>query len=190
MQTNRLYFAGLLAYCAAWPVQAADFEIALSQETASLELIADSDIVGVGGADLLFGLLFNEDDDIMGSLGMLAYGVPAGEQPFSFGLGGKIYYVSLDQADASASALALGATAKYHIPGNMPMAFGGELYFAPGITSFQDADQFLDFRLRYDIDILPSATGFLGYRLTTVDFEAGGDYDIDDNVHLGIRIQF
>ncbi len=190
MQVRQLLFA-MVAWGIALSSQAADFDIALSEETASLELIADSDVVGVGGADLLLGLFFNEDDDYMGSLGMLAYGAPAGgEQPFSFGLGGKLYYAAIDKPDANVSALALGVTTKYHIPGNMPMSLGAELYFAPGITSFQDADQFLDARIRFSIDVLPSAAAFIGYRLTTVDFEEGGDVDLDENLHLGIRIQF
>ncbi len=190
MQVRHILFA-IVAWGVALSSQATDLDIALSEETASLELIADSDIIGVGGADLLVGLFFNEDNDYMGSLGMLAYGVPAGdEQPFTFGLGGKLYYIGIDKPSASASALALGATTKYHIPGNMPMAFGAELYFAPGIVAFQDADQLLDFRVRFSIDILPSAAGFIGYRMTTVDFEAGGDRDIDEKIHLGIRIQY
>jgi len=175
--------------------QATDFDIALSAETASFELTADSGSVGAGGADLLLGLFFNEDSDVMGSLGMLAYGVPAGEQPFTFGLGGKLYYASIDQPNSDVSALALGGTTQYHIPGNMPMILGAELYFAPGITSFQDADQLLDLRLRFSIDILPSAAAFIGYRLTAVDFVEGrdekeDDHDLDENIHLGIRIQF
>ena len=190
MHRWRAFFA-MVTIGVCWSSEAADFDIALSEETASLELIADSDVVGVGGADLLLGLFFNEDDDYMGSVGMLAYGLPAGpEQPFSFGLGGKLYYASIDEPDASASALALGATTKYHIPGNMPMAVGAELYYAPGIVSFQDADQLLDFRIRFSIDVLPSAAGFIGYRLTTVDLEGGGDHDLDEKIHLGIRVQF
>lgn len=190
MLIRQLPFA-IVALALTLTTQAEDFDIALSEETASLELIADSDVVGVGGADLLLGLLFNEDNDYMASLGLQAYGTPAGEQqPFSFGLGGKLYYASIDKPDADVSALALGVTTKYHIPGNMPMALGAELYFAPGITAFHDADQFLDFRARFSIDVLPGAAGFIGYRLTTVDFEAGGDRDIDENIHLGIRFQF
>ncbi len=195
MQVRPFFFAIMILGASGSP-QAAEFDIALSEETASLEWITNSDGIGAGGADLLLGLFFNEDDDYMGSLGMLAYGMPAGdEQPFSFGLGGKLYYAVIDKPDANVGALALGATAKYYIPSNMPMAFGAEFYFAPGITSFQDADQFLDFRARFSIDVLPSASGFIGYRLTTVDFESDGDHglddhDLDENIHLGIRIQF
>jgi len=190
MQVRQLLFA-MVALGAMFSSQAGDFDIALSEETASLELIADSDIVGVGGADLLFGLFFNENDDYMGSLGIQAYGVPAGEgQPFSLGLGGKLYYAAIDKPNLRVSALGLGATLKYHIPSNMPMALGLEFYYAPGITSFQDADQLFDIRTRFSIDVLPSAAAFIGYRFTTVDFEAGGGHDLDERIHLGIRIQF
>lgn len=172
-------------------VQAADLELALSGASAAAEIYVDSGVIASGGADIRFSGLFNEDDDVMGSLGLVVRGTPAGRQPFSFGLGGQIYLVNLEDADLSVSALALGGSYKYFIPANMPVALGLELFYAPGITTSGDADSFMDFRARAEIDLLPSATIFAGFRSVTTELEGtSDDYEIDDNFHVGIRVQF
>ena len=170
--------------------QASEFELALSKDSAAINILNDSDVIGSGGAELSIGALYNEADDVMGHIGLLVRGVPAGEQPFSFGLGGRLYFASLDQPDASIGALALGAGGRYLIPGNIPMAVGADIYYAPGITTFSDADDLLDIKIRFEADVLPSATAFIGYRNVVANLENGPSYDIDENVHLGIRILF
>lgn len=194
--TKRFHFAQT-AFIASIPVlalssqtQAAELELALSNETAAAELIADSSSIASGGADLRLGLLFNEEDDILGNAGLIVRGAAVGERPMAFGLGAALYYGGVDIADAKVGALALGFGLKYVFPGNTPVALGGDLFFAPDITSFSDSDGLLDFRLRAEIDVLPSATAFVGYRGINVELSNGTDYDIDENVHLGIRFQF
>ncbi|HBS27095.1 MAG TPA: hypothetical protein DD827_08225 [Gammaproteobacteria bacterium] len=171
-------------------LQAAELELALSNETAAAELIVDSSSIASGGADLRLGLLFTEDDDYLTSAGLLVRGAAVGERPIAFGLGAVLYYGNVDGVDANVGALALGFGLKYVIPGNTPIGLGGEFFFAPDITSFGDTDQLLDFRLRAEIDVLPSATAFIGYRGINAELSGGGDYDIDENIHLGIRFQF
>lgn len=184
------WFTGLVLCLAAATVSAAEFEIALSKDTAAIDILNDSDILGSGGAELSIGGLYNDADDILGHIGLLVRGVPAGEQPFSFGLGGRLYFAKIDEPDASAGALALGAGLRYLIPGNIPMAVGGDIYYAPGITAFSDADEMYDMKIRFEADVLPSATAFIGYRNVMVSIEDGPNYDIDEDVHVGIRILF
>ncbi len=169
--------------------QAADLELALSSDTANLEVLTDSEMIGVGGADLSFAGFFNDNDDYMIDVGLLVEGRPAGEQPLSFGLGGKIMLGSIDTPDAGFSAIALGGKVRYHIPANTPMSVGADLFYAPDITAFNDAEGVLDMRVRFEVDVLPAATAFLGYRKLSADL-GKKDYDLDDNVHIGIRFQF
>ncbi len=183
------WLAGILLGLACG-AQAAEFELALSKDTAAIDILNDSAILGSGGAELSIGGLYNEADDIEAHLGLLVRGVPAGEQPFSFGLGGRLYFTSLDIPDASVGALALGLGASYLIPGNIPMAVGGDVYFAPDITTYGDGEDLLDLKIRFEADVLPTATAFIGYRNVVVGIEDGPSYDVDENVHLGIRILF
>lgn len=187
---TKFWLTTLLLGLASSSVQAAEFELALSKDTAAIDILSDSAVLGSGGAELSVGALYNDSDDVLGHIGLLVRGVPAGEQPFSFGLGGRVYLASLDKPDAGVGALALGAGARYLIPGNIPMAVGGDIYYAPGITTFNDADDLLDLKIRFEADVLPSATAFIGYRNIVVGLENGPNYDVDENVHLGIRILF
>ena len=170
--------------------QAAEIELALSSNSAAAELTADSSGVAAGGADLRLGLLFNEDNDYMGNAGLIVRGAAVGERPFDFGLGAGIYYASVNKPSSSVAALALGLGIKYIIPGSTPVSIGGNLFYAPDITTFSDADSLLDFRIRAEVDVLPNATVFIGYRGLSVDLIGSGNRDIDDNGHLGVRIQF
>jgi hypothetical protein len=189
---SRKILMGMVAGLICSSAMAFDLEIALSKDTANFEAIIESESVGFNGADLSFGAFYNDESDYALTAGLLIDGTPAGDQPFTFGLGGKFYYIDVDndEVDARTTAVALGGGVKYHIPARMPMAVGGDLYFVPNITAFGDADGMYDLRLRYEIDVLPNATAFVGYRRFEVDYEDSGDYELDDNAHLGIRFQF
>ncbi|WP_412851726.1 YfaZ family outer membrane protein [Ectothiorhodospira shaposhnikovii] len=165
-------------------------DIYLSKETAQFNFITDSSAVGFGGADLFFGLFFNEDSDYMLTTGMHVRGVPAGEQPLTFGVGGKLYFGFIDEPDDKFQALGLGGEVRYTIPANTPMYFALEAYYAPPITSFGDADDLWDVSLRYELEVTPGAAGFIGYRRIETDLDYKKNYKLDDNIHFGIRFSF
>lgn len=171
-------------------VQAADLELAFSEATALVDLHLDSGIMAEGGANLSVGGLFNEDDDVVLTLGLMAQGSPAGQQPFKVGIGGKLYFAEVDEPNTSIQAVALGAKLMYFIPANIPLSFGGEIFFAPGITTFGDGENLIDARLRFEVDVLPSASIFFGYRNLNIDLDNGQEHDVDEFVHFGLRIQF
>lgn len=171
-------------------VQAFDLEIALSGESANLEIQTESEVYGFSGSDISAGLFFNEDDDFALTAGLLVDGTPAGDQPLTFGLGGKFYYIDLDDLNADSTALALGFGVKYHIPASMPIAIGGDAYIAPDITTFGDGEGVTDLRLKLEVGILPNAAAFIGYRQFEIDLKTRGDYELDENGHVGISFQF
>lgn len=170
--------------------QAFDLEIALSGESANLEVKTESERYGFSGSDLSASIFFNEDDDFALSAGVLVDGTPAGDQPLTFGLGGKIYYINLDDLNADSTALALGFGVTYHIPGSMPIAIGGDAYIAPDVTAFGDGEEVMDVRLKLEVGILPNASAFIGYRQFEIDLKDGEDYELDENGHAGISFQF
>lgn len=161
--------------------QAQQLELALSQETADASLLVNN---------FDFGLFFNEDDDIALDAGLLVTGVPAGETPLTFGLGAKIYAVDIDDPSEDVYALAIGGEAKYTIPANTPMAVSAGLFYSPEVTTSSDADNLLDFTTRFEIELVPQTSAFIGYRFFEVDLEDGGDHELDENVHLGVRLRF
>lgn len=181
---------GLALMCVAQTSTADVFEAHLSQDAAQFSYIRDSGLLGSGDADLGFGLFFNDDSDIMLSLGLSVSGVPAGDQGFSFGVGGRVYLGFVDDPSDDFQAVALGAEVRYTIPGNTPLHLAASGYFAPGVTTFGDADNFHDIWARFEVQVTPGAAAFVGYRHVEAELDRDSSYRLDDNVHLGVRFNF
>ena len=172
-------------------ISAADFEAALSSETAQFKLRSDSSVIGWGGADLALSFFYNDNDDFLFSTSLVQMGQPSEANPLTLGPGIKAYLLSLDDVDDESAALAIGGVARYTIPGKMPMHAYLEVYLAPEITSFAGAEGLIDYSIGFQIEALPQTVLFAGVRHLEVDHENDGDYELDDDqVHLGIRLTF
>ena len=171
--------------------QASDLEVALSSETAQFTVRTDSNVIGWGGADLAYGLLFNDDDDYVGQVSLMQSRQASEASPLTFGIGLRAYAGRLDNINEDVFALGVGGEVRYTIPGKMPMAFYLQGHYAPKVTSFSDAESVTDTLIRYQIEILPQTTAFAGVRLLEVDTKAVKNYEVDDNnFHFGVRFTF
>ena len=171
--------------------QANDLEIALSSETAQFTVRSDSSLIGWGGADLAFGLFFNDEDDIVGQVSLLQARQASKSSPLTFGVGLRGYVGHLDRISENVLALGIGGEIRYTLPGVMPMAIYLQGHYAPKITSFSDTERVTDLLLGYQIEILPQTVAFAGIRRLEVDTEAVKNYDVDDNrLHFGVRFTF
>ena len=172
-------------------VKADELEIALSNKSVKGEYFRNTSEFGIGGGDLSLGLFYNTNDDFAGSVGLTVSGVPAGQNPFTFGVGTKLYGASIDNRDDdTVYALALGGKAQYTFPANIPVHVVGELFYAPDITTVSDGENLLDFNFRVEVEFIPQTVVFAGYRLFRVDLENGSDKNLDNNGQLGIRLSF
>ena len=191
MKLFRLLSVGLFCLAAVSNINAADFEAALSKETAQFTFRSDSSMIGWGGSDLSLGLFYNEDDDYIFQAGLLQMRQASEENPLTFGVGVKGYLGQLDDPDEDVFAFAIGGRIQYTIPGTMPMAVYFEGYYAPEITSFADTEEVIDYTLGFQIEALPQTVAFVGLRHLEFEVDDGGDYDADDdNIHVGVRLTF
>jgi opacity protein-like surface antigen len=166
-------------------------ELALSKDTAQFTFRSDSSMIGWGGADLAFSLLYNDDNDVLGQVSLLQLRPPSEQNPVSLGVGAKIYLGTLDNPSANIFALAISGEVRYTFPGQMPMAIYLNGNWAPDITSFSDTKEVLDFNLGYQIEVLPQTTAFIGYRYLEIDTKEGNDVRLDDDqIHIGVRFTF
>jgi hypothetical protein len=185
------FFLALLAMTTTTSGFADELEVALSSKTVKAEYLRPVDQAGIGGGDLSVGLFYNEDEELAGNVGLVVSGVPAGQNPLSFGVGTKFYGARVKRrGNDSVFALTLGGKAKYTFPANIPMHLGTELFYAPSITTLSDGENLLDFNARYEIEFIPQTVAFIGYRLFRVDLEKGGYSKLDNNAQLGIRMSF
>jgi hypothetical protein len=170
--------------------QAAGVDLRLADKTAELVYLTESSTFGYGGADVGLGFFYNEADDFMLSATIMVSGHSAGNnRPLQFGAGAKLLYASLDLPDESVSALAIGGQIRYLIPAGVPVAILAEAFVAPEIVTFSDADGVTEYRFAIELEVTPSARAYVGFRHIEVDLGAG-DYEMDDDAHIGVRIEF
>ncbi|MEM7307776.1 MAG: hypothetical protein AAF682_13945 [Planctomycetota bacterium] len=134
------------------------------------------------------GLLFNDEDDYALAGQLMRFGQPESDLPIELGVGVGLYLISVDKPDSSAYAVSLNGSASYSIPAEFPTTFSLQLALAPKITSFSDGEGLLDLLARVEFELSEYATGFLGFRLFEVDLDDESGYELDDQVHLGVRV--
>lgn len=187
----------LLSACgAAFNAQAAEVEIALTEEVIQATYITDGALVGLERSDLAIGLLFSDDRDIVVEAGLMIPGLGQGglaadviPGPISVRFGARAYGALLSDPSDDVFGIAPGAEARYTLPTGLPMTAVANVFYAPDIIVFGDADDIVDFNARLEVQFVERATGFVGYRLLTFDRDAGED-DIVENIQIGARFAF
>lgn len=171
-------------------------DLRLADETAELIYLTESSTFGYGGADVGIGVLFNEADDLMFSGAAMVTGHGAGNnRALKFGVGAKLSLTILDDrnntvADEEFGALAIGGQIRYVVPSATPVAFLAEGFVAPKIVSFSGAEQYTEYRFAIELEVTPSARAYVGYRNIEYELENGAEIELDDDPHIGIRIEF
>jgi len=172
------------------------FDLRLADKTAEILYLTESSTFGYGGADVGMGVFFNEANDLMFSGAVMVTGNSAGNnRALTFGAGAKAVFALLDDrnntlADDNMGALAIGGQVRYVVPSSTPVAFLAEGFIAPSIVSFSGADQYTEYRFAIELEVTPSARAYIGYRNITFDLETGGEIELDDDPHIGVRIEF
>ena len=167
----------------------------LGSDMAELTFLTQTASFGYGGADIGFGALINEHNDVIANGSILVSGSSTGDvKALHFGVGAKAYVGTLDgpsgNLDVDGGAVALGAKIRYVFPGNAPLAVLGELYYAPEVTSISDFAGVQEYRLALELEVTPSARAYVGYRKLEVELDNGFDYEVDDDFHVGVRFEF
>ena len=108
-----------------------------------------------------------------------------GDLGMSVGMGAKLNYTK------DYSSLPLGLEFAYKIPAPelIPMKLNGSLYYAPSVLSFSDADNFLEYRISYDIEVIKNGSVTIGYRDINTNYEAG-DLNYNSSWYAGFKIGF
>jgi len=176
---------------------ALDFRI--GPDMAELTFFTQNASFGYGGADIGFGVLFNEHNDVIANGSILVSGSSTGDvKALHFGVGAKLYGGDINgpdnkSYDIQGGAIAIGGQIRYVFPGSTPLAILGEAFFAPEVTSISDFDRLLEYRVALELEVTPSARAYIGYRMLEVDFDSAGQnvgYEVDDSANIGVRFEF
>lgn len=141
-------------------------------------------------ADFILGAVSNRDThDWVASAGLLARGTKESTGTRTeVGLGGKVYVVSVGDADIEA--LGLGGSVRV-FPNNGPIGIGGRLFYAPKVVTGGDADKFLETGVHVDWELIrDTADIYVGYRKLRAQLDDGSRVTVDSGGHVGVRIRF
>jgi len=173
---------------------AIDFRV--GQDMAELNYLTQTASFGYGGADIGFGALINEHNDVIANGTILVTGSSAGDlQGLHFGVGAKGYAGSIDgpgnpDLDITGGAIAIGGKIRYIFPGSAPLAVLAEAFYSPEVTSISEFDGLVEYRFALELEVTPSARAYIGYRNLEVTFKKDKDYEVDDAAHIGVRFEF
>jgi len=160
-------------------------EAGLSSEALSLAFrapIDDDDSLRIEG------LLDDDDDWAAGARWQHRLVTFSGDVPLSLSLGLAADAVFFDRPDAEAYAVAAAGSAEVPFRTEYPTRATLDVAVAPDVTTFDDGEGLTDVALRFECDVTPRTTAWLGYRELEVDFERGGDEELDG--HLGVGVRF
>jgi len=158
-----------------------DFEV-----EGSLDLNSFSEYTGGTVISLDANYINTDKDDLFG-IGISANNNFQGSEGLSIGLGAK--YVNLD--DYSALPFMLEAAYAIPIAESVPTAsFSGTLLYAPSVLSFDDADNYFEFRAEAAMEVISAVSIYVGYRDIEVDTVLNRTDTYNSSFYGGMKIGF
>lgn len=141
-------------------------------------------------AEFDVGWLSNDDKDSwVANVGLLAVGQKQLQNFRSeIGVGGKLYLVSIGDADIRA--LGLGGQVRA-FPNNGPIGIGAYLFYAPDVVTSGDGKSFWEGGVSLEAEVVKNtASVYVGYRKVRAEIENGPHVTVDSGGHAGLRISF
>jgi len=164
-------------------------EFTVGDKSASLNWGMTVGATNVGRTEVNLGVLYNEDKNFLGEIGLLVVDVAGTKSPgLMIAIGPNFYFATGDKGDVAA--IGLGGELRYKLPSLNRLFFGFIGYYAPNIVTFSDSDNFYELGANIGYEILPTADIFLGYRNIVADFGNLGDEKFDESFHFGMRFRF
>ncbi len=165
-------------------------DIGLSNTTAQIKYGVPGGLAGK--SEVYAELMYNDAHSVIGGVGLLIANDELQVPGLTIGVGAKAVFATIKTTpNYKASALALGAQVRYELPAERRIAFAGEVYFAPKIITFADADRYQQYGARVEFSVSPQIQLYAGYRKTWFTLKgAAGDAVLINNPHLGVQLSF
>jgi hypothetical protein len=95
-------------------------------------------------------------------------------------------FSSHNDKDFSAAPIMLGLKTKL-FSGDVPTTYlGAKATYAPSALTFQDADEYKEYRVEVDSDIIPNINIYAGYRNIDTDYK-NKTYNLNDSFYAGFK---
>jgi hypothetical protein len=166
-------------------------DIGLSNTTAQFRYGVPSTLAGK--SEIYAEMIYNNSNSILGGVGLLVANDEVKVPGLTIGLGAKVVAASVkvDPNRDQASAVALGAQVRYELPAERRVAFAGEFYMAPSITTFGDADSYRQYGARAEFSVSPQMQVYAGYRKVRFSGKnSSADAVLINGPHIGMQLSF
>ena len=99
---------------------------------------------------------------------------------------------SLKTYDFMSIPLGLSVGYKLNAIREFPMFLEGSFYYAPQVLSLQDAKDYYEYRIKFEIEVVKNGRVYVGYRdlNTNYDVQANGDVSYNHSAYLGFKFRF
>lgn len=200
--------ASVALLIAAGPVCAGALDLSLSNETANLSVTlnrdpfySNRDRAQDGGAEIAVGGFISEVGDKLLHATLLARGIrQTARSQYQISAGMKLVGGRIEAGDdreessdtETVGALALGFQVGLLLqPSEQnPVELSVEGYYAPNITSFSDAERYGEVSAKLQVEIMPRARAYIGYRRMRFDTNDYEKIRLDRSAHVGLNISF
>lgn len=192
MLLRPIFFIFLSAISASTFADALD--VNLSNDVAHFQYLAKMGNLGEGKSEGHLGILYNDANSKLLDVGLVVSNAGSSAAVASLGLGVKMIAARVERS--SSISLAIGG--QVHITPADDRKFGiiGQVYFAPDIVAFGDAERYLETGVRMEYELISKAAVYIGYRKIEFDMNVlptpapSVDVDMDEGAHIGVRIAF
>jgi hypothetical protein len=158
---------------------------------ARLNTIINQDAYGTSLLD--FRGLYNDDDDQsawMASAGFNFVGEPGTVPGLELGIVADVKTGDTDRQNSDFGAVGLGGLVRYYPPALGGFGFGGRVVYSPKIFTFLEAERLFEISTRAGFMITPKIGVHVEFQKVNVEFEGGGDYDLDEDLRIGFNARF
>jgi YfaZ precursor len=147
----------------------------------------------LGKTELHFGALYSDSDNQHNTLGDIGIVVKddVGSSAPGWSVGAGIKGLGAHTQSTNESAVAIGGLIKYSPPGLPRLGIVGQLYFAPNITTFGDANRYVEEEFQLEYSIVSNTAAYLGYRNIQFNLNStSSNATVDEGAFIGVRLTF
>jgi hypothetical protein len=111
---------------------------------------------------------------------------PIGKTGLDLGMGVKMNYTD------NFFSVPLGIEGEYKLPlfKAVPMYLNASLYYAPSALSFNDADDYLEYRVGFEVELVQNARVTLSYTNIDTNYEEAPSFTYNESWYIGFKFGF
>jgi len=119
-----------------------------------------------------------------------------GDRGMSFGMGAKLNYTKIEETDFSSLPLGIELAYKIPAPKLVPMSFHASFYYAPQVLSFFNGQDYLEYRVYYDVELIKNAGLTFGFRNMNTTFKESvgstsqNTFNYNTSWYVGFKVKF